>query len=333
MDSGWTHTESPFHAGEHAAQTRMGVRDKIEKMGRRMVRGYLPEQHRKFYGLLPFLLIGISDEQGRPWASLLAGRPGFITSPDACHLKILAQPLFGSPLATKLKVGADIGILGILPENRRRNRVTGKIVAIDDDGVTVAIAQAFGNCPQYIQTREIEVLPDIIFPQQQKRVIQGDRSLDDKAEALITQSDTFFIATAYSDSLHKNEVNTDDSNNFSLGADVSHRGGKPGFVRIDQHQTLTFPDFTGNFIYNTVGNILMNPQAGFLFIDFDTRDLLYLTGRAEVIWEGEAVDAFVGAERLIRCEIEAWQRVECSLPLKFKFGEYSPNLQTTGHWQ
>lgn len=333
MDSGWTHTGSPFHAGEQAAQARMGVRDKIETMGQRMMRSYLPEQHREFYSLLPFLLIGISDEQGRPWASLLVGRPGFVTSPDAYHLKILAQPLFGSPLATQLKVGADIGILGILLENRRRNRATGKIIAIDDEGVTVAISQAFGNCPQYIQTREIEVLPDIAFPQQQKRVIQGDHRLDDKAEALITQSDTFFIATAYSDILHKNEVNTDDSSDLSLGADVSHRGGKPGFVRIDQHQILTFPDFSGNLIYNTIGNILMNPQAGFLFIDFDTRDLLYLTGRAEVIWEGEEVDAFLGAERLIRFHTEEWIRVTSSLPLQFRFNEYSPVLKQTGSWK
>ena len=327
MNSDKTYSNSPFHAGEQEMQTRMGVRDRIEKMGQRMVRGYLPEQHQAFYSLLPFILVGTVDEQGRPWASLLTGKPGFITSPDADHLRITTQPLFGSPLAAKLTVGADIGILGILPENRRRNRSTGQIVKVDADGITVAIAQTFGNCPQYIQTRQMEILPEISAPQQEKPIEKGDR-LDDKAEALIERSDTLFIATAYSDD--KTHTGKDDP---AFSADVSHKGGKPGFVCVEDDRTFIFPDFKGNFIYNTVGNILVNPRAGFLFIDFDSRDLLYLTGCAEIVGEGEEVNAFSGAERLIRFRLESWRRVTGSLPLQFKFGEYSPNLQSTGSWE
>ena len=319
---GWTQTESPFHEGEQAVQTRMGVRDKMEKSGRRIIRDYLPEQHREFYHLLPFLVVGTTDGQQRPWVSLLTGPSGFITSPNPQQLHIATQPLFGSPLADQLRLGQDIGILGILPENRRRNRVSGQISAVDETGITVAIAQAFGNCPQYIQTRHLDVLPDITQPQLAKPIEQG-MQLDAAAQALITKSDTLFIATAY-------QANQDGP---SFGADASHRGGKPGFVKVESDRTFVFPDFTGNFHFNTVGNILLNPKAGFLFIDFDTRDLLYLTGQAEIVWEGEEVNAFAGAERLIRVHVDEWRRVSVSLPLKFEFGEYSPFLKPTGSWQ
>ncbi|MGB3495829.1 MAG: pyridoxamine 5'-phosphate oxidase family protein [Elainellaceae cyanobacterium] len=319
---GWTQAESPFHAGEQEVQARIGVREKMEQLGRRVVRDYLPEQHQDFYRLLPFLMVGMTDERGRPWVSVLTGLPGFITAPDSHHLRIATQPLFGSPIATQLRVGADIGILGILPESRRRNRSTGQISEIDADGFTVAIAQTFGNCPQYIQTRDIEVLPDITQPQQEKLIESGDR-LDHAAKALIAQADTLFIATVYDGGR--------DSPTF--GADASHRGGKPGFIRVEDDYTFIFPDFTGNFHFNTVGNILLNPKAGFLFIDFETRDLLYLTGQAEMIWDGDAVKAFVGAERFIRFHLEEWRRVKASLPLQFRFGEYSPTLQHSGSWE
>lgn len=326
MDLDTTHSESPFHVGEKEAQTHVGVREKIEKMGSRMIRTHLPEQHQDFYRQLPFLVVGTIDQKDRLWASLLTGTPGFMSVPDEYHLKIATQPLFGSPLSSHLHIGGYIGGLGILPENRRRNRFSGKVVTVDDNGILVEIAQTYGNCPQYIQSRKIDVLPEISDPQKERVIEQGDRLTAD-TKAVIEQSDTFFIATAYSD----NEASST-RKNPAFGADVSHRGGKPGFVRVEDNQTIIFPDFTGNFIFNTVGNILVNPNAGLLFIDFETRDLLYLTGRAEVIWEGEAVDAFLGAERLIRCQIESWRSVKRSLPLQFEFGEYSPNLQATGRW-
>ncbi|MGF1537014.1 MAG: pyridoxamine 5'-phosphate oxidase family protein [Elainellaceae cyanobacterium] len=321
MNSGWTRAESPFHAGEQAVQARMGVREKMETFGRRVIRDYMPEQHRAFYALLPFLIIGTTDNQGYPWASILTGPPGFITSPDPHHLHIATQPLFGSPLSEHLRVGADIGILGILPANRRRNRLTGRLSAVDKTGITVSILQAFGNCPQYIQTREFDVLSDIYRPQQEREILQG-QSLDHDARRLISQADTLFIATSY----------TPGEDSPALGADASHRGGKPGFVRVEEDRTLVFPDFTGNYHYNTVGNILLTSKAGLTFIDFNTGDLLYLTGQASVVWNGPEVDGFQGAERLVRIRVDRWIRVLASLPFRFQFGEYSPFLEHTGSW-
>jgi hypothetical protein len=319
-DGGWSHESSPFHAGERAVQERLGVRDKLESFGRRVIRDYMPEQHRAFYGLLPFLVIGTVDDEGRPWASILAGPAGFISSPDPRSMRIAAKPLAGDPLQATLYEGAEVGILGIQLETRRRNRLTGRVAAVTADGFEVAVRQSFGNCPQYIQTRAVTF---------EKRhgakaaapTFRRDR-LDAPAKALIERADTLFIATAYADG----------SDDPARGADVSHRGGKAGFVRVEDDRTLVFPDYSGNLHFNTIGNIQLNPRAGLLFLDFDRGDVVYLTARAEVVWEGEAVRAFAGAERLLRFDVEQMIRVEASLPLHFAFGEYSPFLDATGSW-
>ncbi len=325
MNAGWSRPESPFHRGEQEIQERLGVRDKLESFGRRVIRDYMPEQHREFYQQLPFLLLGTTDDRGRPWASLVAGPPGFITSADNRHLQLAARPLWGSPLQTTLKVGAPVGILGILPASRRRNRISGRIAAVGPAGFEIEVVQAFGNCPQYIQTRTIEVLPEAVDPPTELPV-HRDNCLDAAARALLEAADTLFIASTYT------EDPDSAAHSYARGADVSHRGGKPGFVKVESDRTFVFPDFTGNFHFNTVGNLLLNPKVGYLFVDFERRDLLYLTGTSEIIWQGPEVAGFAGAERLIRCHVEEVIRVERSLPLSFTFGEYSPILERTGSW-
>jgi uncharacterized protein len=114
--------------------------------------------------------------------------------------------------------------------------------------------------------------------------------------------------------------------------DVSHRGGKPGFVRIDDDRTLTIPDFPGNLYFNTFGNLALNPRAGLLFIDFTQGHLLYLTGRAEVIWEGAEISAYAGAERLLRFHLSHGYRVTGSLPLRASEPIFSPYLDRMGTW-
>ena len=321
MSDGWPHADPLFHEGELAVQERVGVRDKIGPFARRVVQDHMPDQHRAFYAKLPFVLIGSVDDEGRPWASLVAGHPGFMDTSDPRTLRIDAAPLAGDPLNETLNPDAPIGLLGIEPMTRRRNRMTGKIAAVRQDDFDIAVTQAFGNCPQYIQTRAINILPEIDNPQAEHTLHRGDR-FDEPTRRLIEQADTLFIATAYAD----------DPDALSQGADVSHRGGKPGFVRVDNDRTFVFPDFSGNYHFNTIGNITLNPKAGFLFVDFETRDIVYMTGTAEIVWDGEEVNAFAGAERLIRFDLDEVIRVEESLPLQFDFDTYSPMLDHTGNW-
>ena len=135
--------------------------------------------------------------------------------------------------------------LGIDLAARRRNRLTGWIESVSTDGFVIGVEQAFGNCPQYIQTRTFERKPGEVGTPEQPSITRDDR-FDAPTRALIERADTLFIATAYRDG----------QDVASQGADVSHRGGKPGFVRVDDDRTFTFPDFSGNNHFNTVGTRL-----------------------------------------------------------------------------
>jgi predicted pyridoxine 5'-phosphate oxidase superfamily flavin-nucleotide-binding protein len=316
---GWTRTESPFHAGELAIQARLGAQDQMDKQGRRGIREYFPEQHRQFYTQLPFLIVGTVDSSGNPWASIVVGKPGFLSSPDEYTLRVAAKPLFGDPLATTLAEGIDIGFLGIELHTRRRNRMNGIVTATDANGFEVKVGQSFGNCPKYIQARMFELGE---FEPTDPKPFYQVKQLGAPERNLIASADTFFIATAYQE----------ESAGAAKGVDVSHRGGKPGFVRLDGDDTLTVPDFSGNCHFNTFGNLELNPRAGLLFIDFEQGNLLYLTGTAEVIWEGVEISAYAGAERLLRFHFDKGCRIENSLPLRWSKPEFSPFLENTGSW-
>jgi ferredoxin-NADP reductase/predicted pyridoxine 5'-phosphate oxidase superfamily flavin-nucleotide-binding protein len=315
-------TDSPFHQAELEIQERLGVRKKLHNSARAGIRNFMPDQHREFFAQLPFLMIGAVDHDGQPWASILVGRPGFISSPDATTLRIDARPLAADPLNDSLRAGADVGLLGIEPPTRRRNRMNGVLAASDERGFTVHVSQSFGNCPQYIQSRDHRFVSD---PSDRKRspvAVQSSR-LTDADSNLIRSADTFYIASA----------NTRADAGVAKGADVSHRGGRSGFVRIDDDGTLTTPDFLGNYFFNTIGNLQVDPRAGLLFIDFDSGDLLYIACDAEIIWDGPEVAAFAGAERLVRFHLRRIVRVGNALPLRWSGIDYSPMLNGTGTWE
>ncbi|MEO7886365.1 MAG: pyridoxamine 5'-phosphate oxidase family protein [Polaromonas sp.] len=314
-----------FHEGERAVQLRVGVRDRMEQVGPRAIRYFMPDQHREFFEQLPLIIAGTVDDAGQPWASVLAQPPGFIRSPDARQLRLQAQPLAGDPLQHTLVDGAAIGLLGIEPHTRRRNRMNGVVRNRNASGFAVELSQSFGNCPKYIQAREPVYVDQ---PRSFKPVIHESAQLDGEARRMIELADTLFIATAY-------EGHGEDGGEGAGragGVDVSHRGGKPGFVRVEDDGTLTVPDFVGNYFFNTLGNLVVNPRAGLLFIDFDNGDLLYLAVTADIVWEGPEVQSFAGAQRLMRFKVQSMRRVEASLPLRWGEAELSPVLEATGTW-
>jgi uncharacterized protein len=314
---GWTRTESPFHAGELAIQARLGVQEQMDKQGRRVIRDFLPDQHRQFFAQLSYVIVGTVDAAGSLWASILVGNPGFLSTPDDRTLHIVAKPLFGDPLATTLANGIDIGLLGIELSTRRRNRLNGIVNTTGSGSFAVQIRQCFGNCPQYIQVRRSKLAE---LDRSMIKPVHSIVQFGESERSMLTTSDTFFIATAYQA----------ESAGSVRGVDVSHRGGKPGFVRIDDNRTLTIPDFAGNNHFNTFGNLELNPRAGLVFVDFDQGDLMYLTGTAEVIWEGTETFAYEGVERLLRFRLEQGYRVQGSLPLIWSAPEFSSFLERTG---
>jgi len=314
---------APFHAGERALQTLAGSREVMAAAGSRVIRDFMPDQHRDFFAQLPFLVVGSMDAQLQPWASVLAAPPGFAHSPDPTHLRIDALPMADDPLVAQLVQGASLGLLGIQPHTRRRNRMNGNVEAIDAAGFLVEVQQSFGNCPKYIQARE-----PLFAAGQPAAPAQRLDGLDDAARALIARADTFFIASAFP----QHAADGDEADPAAQGVDVSHRGGLPGFVRVGEDGVLTVPDFTGNRFFNTLGNLSVHPRAGLLFIDFESGDLLHLTATAEIVWDGPEVAAFEGAERLLRLRVEQVLRRPGALPLRWGGAEVSPHLARMGHW-
>jgi predicted pyridoxine 5'-phosphate oxidase superfamily flavin-nucleotide-binding protein len=290
----------------------------MERIGGIVLRDYMPEQHREFFPLLPTFFIGGSDDDGRLWASVLWGVPGFVQSPDPTTLRIGARLLPDDPLALMLRPGTRFGGLGLQFETRRRNRANGVVAAVDADGFTFNVLQSFGNCPKYIQTREqLAFVPGTpIMP-----AVSGGSVMPDAALALIRRCDTFFIASA-----------AETAQGMARGADVSHRGGRPGFAGVDAAGAIVWPDFQGNNFFNTIGNLIADPRAGLLFIDFERGDLLQLSGRAEVVWEGPEVARIEGAKRLLRFIPEHHVFRPGGMPLRWSLRESSPHLDATGTW-
>jgi len=292
---------SPFHPGERAVQERLGVRDRIEKMGQNIIRDFMPEPHREFFEALPFVIVGSADAGGDLWASLLIGAPGFVHAPTPRSLRLHAEPLPKDPLLGNLRAGAALGLLGIELSTRRRNRLNGTVARVEGESVEVSVDQSFGNCKQYIQARS----GGFAASAERRAPATEGAALSPSALELLARTDTAFIATSSSDVARRG----------SEGLDVSHRGGLPGFIRTETVAgvtRLTLPDYYGNFMFNTFGNLEVNPRAGFLALDFASGAVLSLTGSARVIWEGPEVAAVPGAERLLTFDVRrglSWQGV------------------------
>jgi predicted pyridoxine 5'-phosphate oxidase superfamily flavin-nucleotide-binding protein len=296
---------APFHAGERAVQARIGSREHMAEIGPRVIRDAMPLQHSLFFAQLPFVIVGSVDAHLQPWASALAAPAGFARAADAWHLRVGALPDAHDPLKANLRHGASLGVLGIEPHTRRRNRLNGVVDALDAEGFELGVQQSFGNCPRYIRTREA-----VFSPVNAARMQAPVEGFDATARALVARADTFFIATAHPQSLASGAA--------SHGVDVSHRGGPAGFVRAGDDGMLCVPDFAGNRFFNTLGNLVLNPHAGLLFIDFGSGDLLHLAVSATVVWDGPAVAAIEGAERVLQLRVDRALRRPAALPLRWR---------------
>jgi len=138
-------SSSPFHSGEQKIQSLLGVRDKMERFGKQVIRGFMPDQHREFYSKLPFVLVGHADKKGWPWASIVFDKPGFIAAKDDRHLQINAAPVPGDPLADSLVKGTRLGLLGIELPTRRRNRLSGRVTCASNQQFQLEIDQALSS--------------------------------------------------------------------------------------------------------------------------------------------------------------------------------------------
>jgi predicted pyridoxine 5'-phosphate oxidase superfamily flavin-nucleotide-binding protein len=304
---------APFHQGELRAQRLAGGGPPGFA-----IREAMPEQHRTFFSMLRYVLVATTDNDGWPVASIVTGPQGFVTSAEIDKLAIGVDATWLDGVKPLIYPGKSIGMLGIDLSTRRRNRVNGVVDRIDANGMHLDVTQSFGNCPKYIQVRDVE--NSDAASQSSPPAAQTFTALDDKALAMIANADTFFIAT----SSGPNEI-------AEGGLDISHKGGRPGFIRIDGN-TLTIPDFVGNRYFNTLGNILIDPRAAILIVDFASGDVLHLQGTSEVLWNSDEAQQLIGAQRLWRFHVKRGWHAERAVALRWALKEFSPTTQATGIW-
>lgn len=306
---------SPWHAGEVAMQRREGVAERMDSVGRKVIRPYLPDQHREFFAQLPFAVLGAVDASGDVWATLRSGAPGFMHSPDPHVLAVQWPRVPDDPADAGLDDGASIGLLGMELHTRRRNRMNGVLRRGPGGQARIDVRQSFGNCPQYIQLRDFQLTDTPAAP------AHWLARPDDAARQLMARADSLYVAS-YAD-----------VPDGQRQVDVSHRGGRPGFVRVHGDGTLTVPEFPGNQFFNTLGNFTVNPRAGLVFVDFERGDLLQMTGDVQMLdsLPGQAVQ---GAQRYWRFVPRAvvWRRSALGIRWAMREGGMSPAALRTGTW-
>ena len=292
-----------FHPGEKLAQQRAGFGEV-----RAALYPALPEQHRQFFAGLHTFYLATLGEDGYPVAGLLQGEPGFISSPDPGLLRLTQHALQGTPLLPALKTGMAVGGLGIDFSNRRRNRVNGVVQAVSGEYVEVGVQESFGNCPQYIQRRFLPYNAG-------KGPVETEQleGLDAAARYTLSAADTFFVA-----SVAPRQANVG-------GVDISHRGGQPGFLTLEQGK-LKIPDYAGNRYMNTLGNLLVEPRCALLILDFQQGAALHIQGKAEIDWQkGEGL-----TERFWLLKIEKVWRIRQLFPPAGLDVEYAASSVAAG---
>jgi predicted pyridoxine 5'-phosphate oxidase superfamily flavin-nucleotide-binding protein len=295
---------SIYHAGELSVQRQAGVEAQARRIGQG-IKSAMPTAAQGFLQQQPMVLVGSIAAGGQVWASLLTGTPGFLMPVDERTLQIVATPVVGDPLRTNLHEHAAVGLLAIDLASRRRMRLNGQIESLSDGSFAIRAHQVYANCLKYIQARTLEMIGTPM--RGPGSIHRGDR-LTPEQQAWIARSDTLFIASAHPHG----------------GADVSHRGGNPGFVRVVDARTLIVPDYAGNTMFQTLGNLQANPHVGLLLIDFTGGATLQMSGTAHIIWDAQRVAEFAGAERLVEVTVAEVVETADAHPLRSHTIEYSP---------
>ncbi|MEU5598279.1 pyridoxamine 5'-phosphate oxidase family protein [Streptomyces sp. NPDC020298] len=285
-----------YHHGSRAVQDRVGVRELADHVGRAMGTGIKPVAA-AFLELQPLLILGAADpDTGRVWATPLSGTPGFVRATGPHRMSVAGGPPPADPLATALTTpGTPVGTIALDPRTRRRMRLNGRLHPTER-GFAVEADQVFANCPKYLQKRQTyETVPDRV-PGPPRRTTE----LSPAQARFIETADTFFLATVH-----------------PHGADTSHRGGNPGFVQVTSPRELTWRDYPGNSMFLTLGNLLTDPRAGLLLMDWTTGTTLQLTGEARTEYGTDG-------ERRVRFTLTEAVETEFALPLRWSPPEYSP---------
>jgi uncharacterized protein len=303
-------TDDVYHDGERAIQALAGRRAEAQALGG-MIAPRLSFSSAKFLGSQSFAIASSVDSADRVWASLLTGPPGFLEVLSAQSIYIHCDISPHLPLSESIKATASstasLGLVVIDLATRARLRLNGTVTESSARGISLELRQVYFNCPMYIQRRALKSLDS--SPAEISVATTMSTRLSYQQSQLISQADTFFIASL---------------NSESSDADASHRGGFPGFVKVIRSNTIAFPDYSGNNMFNTLGNIYVNPQVGLIFINFEEGSTLQITGRAKILWDTEIVSSFLGAERVVLLRVDQVLENSENGSMQWEFVDYSP---------
>jgi len=214
------------------------------------------------------------------------------------------------PFWTNISRRAQVGMLVIEPAIRRHLRLNGHITHIVPERLRLDVFESYPNCPKYIQRRYAKILVGESLRNSHISEPRIGQSLGHDQQAFITATDTFFVASAH----------------LTRGVDASHRSGNLGFIRVLDDRTLRLPDYVGNSMFNTLGNFLVNPWAGLIFLDFECSRSLQLIGRPEILWNlDDPIHASGGTQRYWNLKIEQWLETHLTQLLQWEFLDSSPH--------
>ena len=290
-----------FHEGEIEVQERAGERAVALRNGT-MLSDRIVARARPFLAGQRMVVVAASDPEGQLWASLWFGPPGFVRSEEeGSRVSVTRSPGGVSPddpVAGHLQPGQSLGLLAIELSSRRRLRINGVLGDSDAATLEVEVREAFPNCPKYIQRRH--PAPSLSPAAQTRETGARGETLDAPRRDFVARVDTAFVASAHP----------------TRGLDASHRGGSPGFIRVEGARTLRFPDYPGNSMFQTLGNLAIDPRAGLALLDFARGRVLMLTGTAVASFGAEdPTHPTGGTGRYWTFTVARW--IELSLPVDF----------------
>lgn len=292
-----------YHEGELTVQELAGDRSLAARHGAGIGDGIVPGA-RPFLEQQRLLVLAAAQAGGEVWASVWFGERGFAQGREDGHeLWIDGRrllPLEVDPVGPLLRPGAAVGVLAIELETRRRLRVNGVVRRHDGSALAVEVREFFGNCPKYIAKRQLRSQLRSDDGQRERpapTALAEGRRLDAARTATIARTDTMFVG----------------SHHPERGADASHRGGDPGFVQVVDEETLRIPDYSGNGMYQTLGNLHSTGRAGLVFLDFEGRRLLHVTGTTRLHFDTDEASIVTGGTgRSWELRVERW--IEGALP-------------------
>lgn len=301
-------TAFSFHPGERAVQLRAGEAAVADRnaavIAATILGGARPFIDKQFMVVLTSI-----DGAGRPWSSVLYGQPGFVRAAGDALIALevpAAQRDGADPLWANVAANPAVGMLFIELGTRRRYRINGTVIGIDATGLDIAVREAYPNCPKYIQRRQLRAMqagPALAAAAATGSAIDGD------VAALLGGADTIFVA----------------STNAATGADASHRGGPRGFVQVTGSHTLRIPDYHGNSIFNTLGNLELDAGFGLAVPGFKGGRMLQVSGTARLLWDQDDPHGLTGGTgRFLEVSVERWIVRQVAGRLEWEYLDASP---------